>query len=118
MADITLYAIVNIPNFNIGIIQIPTTIITPIKPTAFFSIIPQPKTVSTASPKIFPTTGTAELTTAFVVLAVIPSTLLESVPSNETTPTNIVSIIPRNHTIPDCRNFDSLLICTLSVIFD
>ena len=52
--------------------QIPTIINTPTKPTAFFKTIPRPHTVSTASPKIFPTTGIAELTTAFVVLAVIP----------------------------------------------
>ena len=48
-------------------IQIPMAIMIPITPTAFFKIIPQPKTVSTASPRIFPTTGIAELTTAFVV---------------------------------------------------
>ena len=62
-----LYAIVKIPNFKMGIMQIPITIMIPIIPTAFFKIIPHPKTVSTASPKIFPTTGIAELTTAFVV---------------------------------------------------
>lgn len=56
----------------IGTMQIPKIIITPTNPTAFFKITPHPKTVSTASPKIFPTTGIAELTTAFVVLAVIP----------------------------------------------
>ena len=56
--------------------QIPTTMITPTKPIAFFRTTPHPKTVSTASPKIFPTTGIAELTIDFVVLAVIPSTLI------------------------------------------
>lgn len=50
----------------------PKIMITPTSPTAFFKMIPQPRTVSTASPNIFPTTGIAELTTAFVVLAVIP----------------------------------------------
>lgn len=42
----------------------------------------------------------AELTTVFAVLAVIPSTLLAKVPSKDTTPTNIVKIIPRSHIIP------------------
>ena len=50
----------------------PITTITPTNPIAFFKIIPPPTTVSTASPKIFPTTGIAELTIAFVVLEVIP----------------------------------------------
>ena len=63
-------------------------IITPITPIAFFSIIPHPKTVSTASPKIFPTIGILLLTIAFAVLAVIPSILLDNVPSKEITPTN------------------------------
>ena len=73
--------------FIIGVIHIPITIITPISPIAFFNIIPHPKTVSTASPSILPTIGIAELTTAFVVLALIPSTLLDSVPSKEITET-------------------------------
>ena len=98
----------SIPNLRIGMIQIPITTITPIKPTAFFKRIPAPRTVSTASPRIFPTTGIAELTTAFVVFAVIPSTLLESVPSSEITPTKMVKIIPKNHTTPDFKNCDSL----------
>ena len=80
--------------------QIPKTIITPTTPTAFLRIIPHPSTVSTASPNIFPTTGIAELTTAFVVLAVKPSTLLDNVPSRDTIPTNIVRIIPKNQTMP------------------
>ena len=95
-----LYESVNTESFIIGITQIPSTIITPTTPIAFFRIIPQPKTVSTASPNIFPTTGIAELTTAFVVLAVNPSTLLDKVPSKDTTPTNIVKTIPKNQTIP------------------
>lgn len=56
----------------IGTMQIPKMIITPTKPTAFFKITPHPRIVSTASPNIFPTTGIAELTTALVVLAVMP----------------------------------------------
>ena len=67
-----LYVTVSTVSFNIGIMHIPNITITPTKPTAFFNIIPEPKTVSTASPKIFPTTGTAELTIVFAVLAVIP----------------------------------------------
>ena len=39
-------------------------------------------------------------------------------PSKEDTPTNIVSTIPRIHTIELFINFDNLLICTLSDIFD
>lgn len=68
----SLYDIVSTANFNIGIIHIPITINTPTSPTAFFKTIPQPKTVSTASPNTFPTIGIAELTIAFVVFAVIP----------------------------------------------
>ena len=60
--------------------HIPIITIIPTSPTAFFNTIPHPKTVSTASPNIFPTTGIAELTIAFVVFAVIPSTLLDNVP--------------------------------------
>lgn len=98
--------------------QIPNIIKTPTIPTAFFKIIPHPKTESTASPKIFPTIGIAELTTAFVVFAEIPSTLLDRVPSNDITETNIVSTIPKTQITLDFINFDSLSICTLSDIFD
>ena len=41
--DNNLYTRLNIPNFIIGVIQIPTIMITPTKPTAFFKIIPPPK---------------------------------------------------------------------------
>ena len=74
--------------------------ITPTIPTAFFKTIPHPRTVSTASPRILPTTGTAELTIVFAVLAVIPSTLLDNVPSKDTAPTNTVKTIPKSHIIP------------------
>lgn len=96
----SLYAKDRIVNLIIGIIQIPITITTPKIPTAFFKTTPHPKTVSTASPNILPTTGTAELTTVFAVFAVIPSTLLASVPSKETAPTKIVKTIPKAHIIP------------------
>ena len=66
----------------------------------------------------FRTTGIKELTAAFAVLAVTPSMLDVRVPSKDTTPTNTVSIIPKNHTIPDLKKFPSLLICILSVILD
>ena len=85
-------------------------IITPTIPTAFFNIIPHPKTESTASPNIFPTIGIAELTTAFVVLADIPSTLLDNVPSKDTTATNIVSTIPNIQVTLDFKSFDNLSI--------
>ena len=58
------------------------------------------------------------LTAAFVVLAVMPSTLDVRLPSNETTPTNNVKIIPKNHVILDLKKFPNLLICILSVILD
>ena len=48
------YIILNIPNFIIGITQIPIITITPTTPTAFFKITPQPNILSTPSPKIFP----------------------------------------------------------------
>ena len=93
-------------------------ITTPTKPTAFFNIIPHPRTLSTTSPKIFPTTGTAELTIDFAVFAVIPSTLLASVPSKDTIPTKIVKIIPKNHNVLDFKNFDNFATWTWSDIFD
>lgn len=113
-----LYDIVNIAIFIIGIMHIPIIITTPMTPIAFFNIIPQPKTVSTASPNIFPTIGMLLLTIAFAVFAVIPSILLDNVPSKEITPTNVVSITPKIHIIPELNVFDILSICTLSPIFD
>ena len=104
--------------FIIGVIHIPITIITPISPIAFFNIIPHPNTLSTTSPKTFPTTGIIVETAVFAVLAVIPSTLLLSVPSNDTTPTNIVNTIPNTHTTLDFRNFDNFSICIFSEIFE
>ena len=98
--------------------HIPIIITTPMTPIAFFNIIPQPKTVSTASPNIFPTIGMLLLTIAFAVFAVIPSILLDNVPSKEITPTNVVSITPKIHIIPELNVFDILSICTLSPIFD
>ena len=91
---------------------------TPTIPTAFFNIIPHPNTESTASPNIFPTIGIAELTTALVVLADIPSTLLDKVPSKETVATKIVRTIPNTHTTLDFINFDNLSICILSDILE
>ena len=105
-------------SFISGKIQILIIISTPTIPTAFFKINPQPNTESTASPNIFPTIGIAELTTAFVVLADIPSTLLDSVPSNDITATNTVSTMPNIHVTPDFISFDSLSICILSDILE
>ena len=94
------------------------TTITPTIPTAFFKIATQPITVSTASPKIFPTTGIKFDTAAFVVLAVIPSTVLLRLPSTEANPTNIVSTIPNIHTIDELKNLDNLSSCILSDTFE
>ena len=79
----------SVPIFIIGIMQILKITITPTKPTAFFKTTPHPSTLSTTSPRTFPTTGITVETAAFAVLAVIPSTLLLKVPSNDTIPTNI-----------------------------
>ena len=85
----------------------PIITITPTIPTAFFSIDAHPITVSTASPKIFPTTGIKLETAAFAVFAVIPSTLLDKLPSIETRLTNKVKTTPNIHTVDDLKNFDS-----------
>ena len=60
------------------------------------------------------TTGIILDTATFAVFAVIPSTLLASVPSNDITPTKTVRTIPKNHTIDDFKYFANLLIWTLS----
>ena len=52
------------------------------------------RTVSTESPKAFPTTGIAVPATVFIPFIVMPSILLVNVPSSESTPTNIVIIKP------------------------
>ena len=94
--DAMLYIIDKVPNFIIGIIQIPTIATTPTTPTAFLRTSPHPKIVSTESPNIFPTTGIKLDTAAFAALAVIP----------------------RNHTMLDFIKHASLLICILSDIFE
>ena len=78
-------------------IHILKIIITPTIPTAFFRILLQLITVSTASPKIFPTIGIKLDTAALVVFTVRPSTPFVILPSKEATPTNIVSAIPKIH---------------------
>ena len=98
--------------------QIPIMIITPIIPKAFFKIMLQPITESTASPNILPTTGMKLDTAALVVLAVNPSTLLLKVPSKETTPTKIVSITPKTQTMLDLKNLESLSIWSLFEILE
>ena len=97
-------------SFKIGAIQILIMTNTPTIPTAFFKIRLHPRTVSTASPKIFPTTGIKLETAALVVFAVIPSTLLVRLPSNETTPTKIVRTIPKIQTMLDRKNLANLSI--------
>ena len=81
--------------------------ITPIVPTAFFNIPTQPITASVASPRIFPTTGIEVETTAFVVLAVTPSTVCVKLPSKDKTVTKKVIIIPIIHIEDDLKNFAS-----------
>lgn len=101
-----------------GIIQIPITTITPTIPTAFFKMLLQPITVSTASPRIFPTTGIKFDTAALAVFAVIPSTLLDRLPSSDNIPTNSVSVIPNAHIVVLLKYLDILFICTLSDTFE
>ena len=98
--------------------HIPIITIIPTTPNAFFKITPHPKTESTASPNIFPTTGIKLDTAAFAVLAVIPSILLLKVPSKDITPTNIVNTIPKNHIMLLLKNFVIFDICTLSEILE
>lgn len=105
-------------SFIIGSTHIDKTTKIPTKPTAFFSMLLQPKIASTVSPKNFPTTGIAVVTTALVVFTVRPSTLLVSVPSSDRTPTKIVRTIPNAQTTLDLKNLDSLLIWILSDICD
>ncbi len=85
-ADAKLKEIDIIASFIIGIKHIESTTKIPTKPTAFFKILLQAKTASTVSPKSFPTTGIALVTTAFVVFNVSPSTLLVSDPSSDNIP--------------------------------
>ena len=113
-----LYTIVNTPNFITGTIHIPIIIIIPTIPTAFFKITPHPRTESTASPNILPTTGIMFDTAAFAVFAVIPSILLLKVPSNYKTPTNRFSTIPKNHVILVLKNLVIFDICTFSEILE
>ena len=54
IAEEILYIIVSIASFIIGAIHIPIIIITPTTPNAFFKTRPQPRTLSTESPNIFP----------------------------------------------------------------
>lgn len=93
-------------------------IITPITPTAFFKILPQPMMLSTESPKIFPTTGIKFEIAAFAVFAVIPSTELLNVPSMDNEQTKMVRIIPKIQTMEDFKNLDNRSICILSETLD
>lgn len=85
-ADAKLKEIDIIASFIIGIKHIESTTNIPIKPTAFFNILLQPRTASTVSPRSLPTTGIALVTTAFVVFKVNPSTLLDKLPSKDNIP--------------------------------
>ena len=53
VAEAREYIILNDASLIIGNKHIPIIIITPTIPTAFFRITPQPKTLSTPSPRIF-----------------------------------------------------------------
>lgn len=98
----------SIVNLSIGDMHIPNITIIPTTPVAFFNIFVHPSTVSTESPSAFPTTGTKLETTAFVVLAVTPSTLLDKLPSIDKIPTKSVTTIPKNQTMLDLKNLDNL----------
>lgn len=117
-AEARLYIIVRAANLIIGIAHMPTIIIIPINPNAFFSNAAHPITESVASLNAFPTIGIALEATAFIALEVNPSTLLVKVPSKDRTLTNIVITIPKLHIIPDFRNLLNLLICILFDIFE
>ena len=92
--------------------HIPITIIIPTIPIEFFKTDVAPNTISTLSPKAFPTTGT-RLEIDFIPFVVIPSILLVSVPSNDKMVTNIVIIVIKIHEILDLKNFDIFFIWIL-----
>lgn len=71
-------------------------------------------TISTDSPRAFPTTGINVVAADFIPFAASPSTLLVSPPSKDKILTNIVTTTPKNQVIPDLRNLDNFPICTLS----
>jgi len=118
MADINENTIVSIDSFIIGTAQIPIIANTPTTPTAFFKILLAPKTVSTASPKILPTTGTKVDTAVFVTFEVTPSILADKLPSKEIAPISTVNTIPRIHKLEDLKYFDNLPTWTFSDILD
>ena len=62
--------------------------------------------IALAAVGMLSTTGITVETAAFVVLAVIPSTLEERVPSKDKIEVKIVKIIPKIHTIEDFKNFE------------
>ena len=86
----------------------PITTIIPTTPIEFLRREVEPRTTSTESPKAFPTTGINVDVAAFIPFAVNPSTLLVNVPSSDNILTNIVMTNPKNHVIPDFKNFDNL----------
>lgn len=108
IADSKEYVIVKIVNLIIGDKHNPSITIIPTNPTAFFNIPAHPITASVASPNIFPTTGITVETAAFVVLAVTPSTVWVKLPSNESTVTNKVIIIPKVQMVDEFKNLDNL----------
>ncbi len=89
----------------------------PTIPIEFLSSAVDPSTISTDSPKAFPTTG-INPDAAFIPLIVIPSTLLVKPPSNDNMLTKMVITRPNIHVILDFKNLDSFPICTLSDKFE
>lgn len=83
-------------------------------PIEFFKSDVAPITVSTESPKAFPTTGTNVEVAAFIPLAVRPSILLVREPSRDRILIKIVITNPNIQVIPDLKKLDNLPICILS----
>ena len=98
--------------------QIAIITIIPTTPTAFFIILLHPIIVFTASPKIFPITGTTDEIAVLAAFAVTPSILVVSPPSSEVTLTNKVNTVPNTHTILEFKNLDSFPTCASSDIFE
>lgn len=72
IAEAKWYIIVRIASFIIGVIQIPIITTIPTIPIEFFSNEVDPSTMSTESPKAFPTTGIKEDAAAFIPFAARP----------------------------------------------
>lgn len=105
-ADAKLYVIVRIASLIIGIAHIPITTIIPTIPNEFFNKVVAPITMSTESPKAFPTTGISVELAAFNPFNESPSILLVSELSKEIMLINIATTIPNKYVIPDLKNLE------------